>query len=272
MEPLARALHAVVPVLWTAAACTYFTVFLRDDEGASRWAVRLAVLAALAHVAELAASWGAGVPPLVVPGALIGGMGLAAAVVYLVVERRVHRRTIGIFAVGPAAVLATAGAAVGTPLQPPPQGFPPAQVSLHVAGAILGYGGLLLAAIFGALLLAQRRALRARRFGLFWERLPSVELLDAFTANSLGTGTLFLTATIGLGHATRHAAERTGTYWDAKVIATNALWALCLGVFAARKLRGLRPPATAAAALVLFGLALFNMFAVDRWSKVHEGL
>jgi ABC-type uncharacterized transport system permease subunit len=270
-EPLVRALHALTPVLWTAAAAAYLVVFTRDDAGAARWAVRLALLALAGHLAELAATWAAGIPPLVQPGAHVSGTGLATALVYLVLERRVGRRTIGVFAVGTAAVLATAGAAFGDPLALSRPDLPTLQTSVHVAAAILGSAALFLAAMFGALLLAQQRALRGRSFGLFWERLPSVELLDSFTRGSLGAAAFFLTAMIGLGHVARHAADRVGPYFhDAKIVYADALWALCVAVFVARKLHRLRPRTMAFASIVLFLCALASP-AVDRWSESHRG-
>jgi ABC-type uncharacterized transport system permease subunit len=270
MHGLVRALHVVVPVLWTAAAAAYFGTFLRDDSFAARWGWRLAFLAAVVHLGEFAATTAAGLEPLVQPGALIAGMGLSAAMVYMVLERQIGRRTIGIFAVGTAALLVTVGAAIGDPLHPPPANLPPGKTSLHVAGGIMGYSGLLLAAIFGSLLLAQRNAMRKHAFGLFWERLPSIELLDSFAKGSLVAAAIFLTATIGLGHAVRWATPDTEGYWDAKVIATNLLWLLTLVTVVARRLRGLRPPSTAVASIVLFGLALLNLLVVNRFSRIHS--
>lgn len=270
MNGLVRALHVIVPVLWTGAAAAYFGTFLRDDSFAARWAWRLAALAAAVHVCEFAATLAAGLEPLVQPGALIAGMGLSAACVYLVLERQIGRRTIGIFAIGTAAFLVTAGAAIGDPLAPPPANLPAGRTSLHVAGGIMGYSGLLLAAIFGGLLLAQRRAMREHRFGLFWERLPAIELLDQFVKGSLAAAAVFLTATIGLGHVVRAATPEYEGYWDAKVIATNLLWLLTLAAVVARRFRGLRPASTSVVSISLFAFALVNLFIVNRFSKIHS--
>lgn len=273
MEALVRALHVVVPVLWTAAAAAYLVTFVRDDFGAACWGFRLLVLAIVAHLGEFAATAAIGIPPMVQPGAIVSGMGLATALIYLGLERRIGRATIGIFAIGTVALLAVAGNAAGDPFATPPAGLPTGKTSLHVAAAIVGYSGLLLAATFGALLLAQQGALRRRSFGLFWERLPSVELLEAFTTGSLLAATVFLTVTIGLGHLTRHDSDRMGPYWqEPKIVATNLLWLLTLVTYAARKAKRLRPRTVALASLGLFAVAMANLTIVNRISKVHEGL
>lgn len=272
MEALLRALHAIVPVVWTASAMAYLFVFLREDDDAERWAPRLAWWAVALHLGEFAAEVALGATPLVVPGTLMSGMGLSAALVYLALERRIGRRTIGVFAVGTAAVLATAGAAVGDPMAAPEEGFPELSTSLHVGGAILGYGGLLLAALFGGLYLLQRGSLRSRRFGLFFERLPSLELLDQFSAGSLAAGTVFLTITIAFGHVVRRVAEPDAVYWDAKVVVTNALWLASLLVIVARRARRLQAPGAARLSLGLFALALCNLFVANVFSRFHGNL
>jgi len=133
-------------------------------------------------------------------------------VVHLVLERRAKDRAIGIFPVAAAALFALAGAAADPTRRPDPS-IPHGTTALHVTGAILGYAGLLLAALFGALYLVQRRALKAKKFGLFWDRLPSLELLDEFSSRSLVAGVVFLTFTIAFGHLVRRAAPQAESYW-----------------------------------------------------------
>jgi ABC-type uncharacterized transport system permease subunit len=208
---------------------------------------------------------------MLVPGSVVSGLGLAVGVVHLLLERRANDRAIGFFPIAAAALFALAGSAAD-PLRRPDPSIPPATTAIHVAGAILGYAGLLLAALFGALYLVQRRAMKAKRFGLFWERLPSLELLDSFSSRSLVAGVLFLTLTIAFGHAVRHATPSAGTYWDAKIIATNLLWVVGLAVVVSRRFLRFRPAPAAVASVVLFLLAMANLFVVDVFSRVHRGL
>ena len=114
--------------------------------------------------------------------------------------------------------------------------------------------------------------LRRPRFGLFWERLPSLELLDAFSRRSLVAGVVFLTLTIGFGHLVRRSLHVGESYWDAKVITTNVLWLVALLVVVARRLDKIRPATSAVAAVGLFVLTLANLLVVDLFSQVHRGL
>ncbi|MCG3134510.1 MAG: hypothetical protein HMLKMBBP_01817 [Planctomycetes bacterium] len=269
MEGVVKILFALAPVAWTAAAAGYFGVFLRDDPGTARWARRLLVAAILVHLGVFAARAAAGFQPIASGALVASGMGLFCGIVYLWLERRIARGSAGVFAAGSAALLVVGSHALGDPLAVPGKAFPQGGGAVHIIVAAAGYAGLLLAAVFGGLLLAQRRALRKRTFGLFWERVPSLELLDAFTAGSLLAAAVFLTGTIGLGHMLRRAAESPGPYADPKIVVTNVLWALTLSVALLRRYRRIGAGGAAASAIALFALALANLVVVNRISPLH---
>jgi ABC-type uncharacterized transport system permease subunit len=271
MDALIRLLAVAAPAAWTAAAVLYLFVFLREEPGAERWAPRAAWTAVAIHLLALASPGMRGLCPMVLPASMLSGLGLAVGTVHLLVESRARDRGIGVFPIALAALISLAAAAAD-PLHVPSGTLPPASTSVHVTGAILGYAGLLLAALFGALYLVQRHALKRHRFGLFWERLPSLELLDSFSRRSLVAGVVFLTLTIGFGHLARRSVQPGESYWDAKIIATNALWLAALLVVIARRLNRIRPMTSALAAVGLFVLTLANLLVVDLFSSVHRGL
>ncbi len=263
-------LDALVPSAYTAAAAAYLLVFLREDAGAARWSRRLTWLAITLHLLVFLAPYWLTAKFALSAGSVLSGMGVAVAVVYLWLEGRMKTRAIGVFPIALSGLFAIVGSAAGFPTAPPPGDLPPVSTALHIACAIVGYAGLLLAALFGALYLVQRHALRARRFGLFWERLPSLELLDAFSSKSLLAGAAFLTVLIGVGHVLRRDVAPQESYFDAKIMATNLLWLGAVVVALGRSLHRLRPFASAVASLALFAFALGNMFVVDAFSRVHK--
>jgi ABC-type uncharacterized transport system permease subunit len=270
VDTVLRFFAASTPAAWTAAAAAYLCVFVRDDAGARRWAPRLAWAAVAVHLGLLAAvAQAIHACPLLVPGSMLSGLGLAVGVVHLLLERRARDNTIGVFPITAALVFALAGAAAD-PTLGPDSAAPRATMAVHVAGAILGYAGLLLGALFGALYLVQRNALKKHRFGLFWERLPSLELLDQFSSRSLLAGVAFLTLTIAFGHAAR-AAEH-GSYYETAILATDAVWLGGLVIVVARKLDKVRPATFAVASLGLFGLAMALLVYVEHGSRIHRGV
>jgi ABC-type uncharacterized transport system permease subunit len=271
MDALIRLLSVAAPAAWTSAAVLYLFVFLREDAAAERWAPRVAWAAAAIHFLAIASPGMRGVCPMLLPASMASGVGLAIGTVHLCVESRAKDRAIGVFPIALAALIALASAAID-PVHRPAGALPPASTAVHVTGAILGYAGILLAALFGTLYLVQRHALKRHRFGLFWERLPSLELLDAFSRRSLVAGVVFLTLTIGFGHLLRREAQAGETYWDAKIVATNLLWLVALLVVVARRLDRIRPATSAFASVGLFVLTLANLLVVDLFSRVHRDL
>jgi ABC-type uncharacterized transport system permease subunit len=271
MESVVRLFAALAPSAWVAAAAAYLVLFVRDDRGAERWAPRLAWTAVAVHAGAFASVGLLGICPMLVPASVVSGLGLAVGLVHLVLERRAKDRAIGVFPMSAAALFALAGAAAD-PMRRPDPSIPRGTTAIHVTGAILGYAGLLLAALFGALYLVQQRALKAKRFGLFWERLPSLELLDGFSSRSLVAGVVFLTLTIGFGHAVRRATAPDAPYWQADVVATNLLWLACVVVVVARRAGRIRPAASAAASVALFAVAMADMLVVETLSHIHRGI
>ncbi len=268
METFARALQAIVPVAWTATAAAYVVAFYRPSAVGERACARLAALAIAFHVALFAAVGLAGRPMVASAGGALASMGLAVAGVHLVLERRIGTRSIGVFPIMIAVVLTLAAASVDM-LRWPTTDVPQWSTGLHVLGAVLAYSGLLLAAVYGALFLVQRDALRKRRFGLFFERLPSLELLDQFSWHSLVAAAVFLTFTIGLGHRVGRTDGLEFPYHDPKVWFTNLIWLTCVVLVVGRRVRRVRPATSAWGCVVLFTLALGNMLIVDHFSQVH---
>lgn len=268
MEILARALAGLVPVAWTAAAAAYLLVFLRRDEAADRWCRRLACAAAAVHALLFVAVAASGRPLFRSAGMVLFGVGLAIMVVHLYLESRIRSRTIGIFPVSLTVLAALVGVTLGIPEAVPVE-FPKWSTPVHVGGAVLAYSGVLLAALYGSLYLVQRGALRQHRFGLFWERLPALELLDQFSSRSLLAAFLCLTLTIAFGHVVGREPGLAFRYYDPKVMVTNLIWLGALLLLVSRRFRWMRPRTSAIGCVVMFAFVLLNMFVVDAFSDVH---
>jgi len=268
METTARALQTLVPVAWTAVAAAYLVGFRRPSADCERWCTRLAAIAVVLNCALFAAVGLSGRPMVASAGGALASMGLAVACVHLLLERRIGTRSIGLFPVVIALALTVAAASVDM-LRLPTTEVPTWSTGVHVLGAVLAYSGLLLAALYGVLFLVQRHALRNRRFGLFWERLPSLELLDQFSWRSLIAAAVFLTLTIVFGHRVGRTEGLAFPYHDPKVWFTNLIWLSCVVLVISRGIKRLRPATSAWGCVLLFVLALGNMLIVDHFSEVH---
>jgi len=104
-------------------------------------------------------------------------------------------------------------------------------LALHVATAFAAYGVFTLASVSAAAYLIQDGNLKRKRFGVVWERLPSLEALDQNMSRLVGVAFLLLTCSVVLGAAlVRLSGGGDAWFTDPKVAATIATWIL-LAVF-----------------------------------------
>ena len=92
---------------------------------------------------------------------------------------------------------------------------------LHIVPALVAYTALAIAAVYGLLHLLAERNLRKHRFGVLFDRLPSLDLLGRMTWHALLGGFIFITITmitgpLMFGHGDSGAPAQS---LDAKVIA-----------------------------------------------------
>lgn len=269
MERLLALSFALLPVAWTAAAVAYAGALLGDRGAASRACRPLALLAVVLHSGTFGLLIAAGVPPVASAGGLVSAIGLATAVVYLWLEGRIGSRVTGVFPVGAAALLSAVGNGLGDPLVSLSPELESTVTALHVAGAVLAYAALLLAAEFGALYLAQRRSIRNHRPGKLTGRLPPLELLDQYCRGSLLAAAAFLTVLIAFGHAVRFSTPANEPYADPKVLATNGLWVIVVLVAVGLKTRRISARAGAWTAMALLLAAVGNLAVINALSTWH---
>lgn len=102
---------------------------------------------------------------------------------------------------------------------------------LHVVTAYAAFGIFTLASISAVIYLMQDSNLKNKRFGVVWQRLPSLETLDHIMSRLVGLAFLFLTISILIGVVLVHKIGG-GEEWmlDPKVVATVILW-IMLAVF-----------------------------------------
>jgi len=187
----------VLPLLYLALLVDYgATFFLR-----TRTHVRCPWLPAVIAVhAGLLAMRGVhvGHPPVSAAPEILSLLALATAAVYAWVEF-VHRdRRTGVFVLlltflfqytssillaGRATAVAEAAA-------------PAAWSRLHVLPALVAYTALAFAGIYGMLYLLAQRSLRLHRFGVFFDRLPPLDLLGPMTWHALLVGFACMTLAI----------------------------------------------------------------------------
>jgi ABC-type uncharacterized transport system permease subunit len=144
-----------------------------------------------------------GHPPMASAQEMLSVVALAMAAVYAVVELAGRDRRTGVFVLALAFLFqytstVFVAAASGAPMADA-AGAPALWSRLHVLPALVAYTAFAFAAIYGLLYLVAQRGLKGRRFGVFFDRLPPLDLLGRMSWHALLVGFAFMTVTIATG-------------------------------------------------------------------------
>lgn len=96
----------------------------------------------------------------------------------------------------------------------------------HVISALIGYSGITISAVYGILYLILYNEIKLNKFGLIFNRLPSLEILERMSFIAAIIGFVFLSITIIIGIIWLPQAFAQFSYLDPKLIGTFAVWIL----------------------------------------------
>ncbi|MBK7266723.1 MAG: cytochrome c biogenesis protein CcsA [Ignavibacteriales bacterium] len=97
-------------------------------------------------------------------------------------------------------------------------------LGLHVISALCGYTGVTISAVYALLFTVQYKRIKLNQFGLVFNRLPSLELLEKLAVSSIMVGFALLTIAILIGTIWLPSAFPNFSYLDPKLLATGVVW------------------------------------------------
>jgi cytochrome c-type biogenesis protein CcsB len=142
---------------------------------------------------------------------------------------------------------------------------------IHASVAIMAYSFLALAFCGGIMYLLQERELKKKRFGYFFNRLPSLEALDHLNRHCLAVG--FSLMTLGIFTGIIWARQALGTYWrwDPKETWALITWFMYAFLIHQRFVAGWRGRRAAVMIIICFGAVIFTLWGVNfLFSGVHS--
>lgn len=99
-------------------------------------------------------------------------------------------------------------------------------LGIHVISALLGYSAFTVSAVYGFLYLILYKDLKLNKFGLIFNRLPNLEVLEKLSLYSAVIGFCTITLTITIGIIWLPKAFPKYSYLDPKLIGTALVWVL----------------------------------------------
>lgn len=199
----------------------------------------------------------------------VAGWALAGA--FLFFQHRFDVKILGAYAAPLATVLVIAASHFPQPQAPLKTALTSAWLFAHIVAVFIGDAAFALAAGLGLLYLAQERAIKRKRRGFFFKRLPSLEQLDSAGYGCIVTG--FALLTFGLITGFVYAQWIWGRFWswDPKEVWSSITWLLYAALLHQRLALGWRGRRSAMMAVIGFAVVLFTFLGVNILLKGHHG-
>jgi ABC-type uncharacterized transport system permease subunit len=172
-----------------------------------------------------------GAPALLQVGDVFALLATGLGAVFLAVQRFAAVRVAGAL-VAPAGAGLLAAFLLEQARTAPPLSSSQGLLLIHIGLAVLGLAMFGIAAIFAALYLVQDRMLRERRFGVLFQRLPSLEELDSAQYKLVLGGFLTYSVAVVLGVVWAFGVAHTG--FDLRIILGLVAWAVFAAVIQSR--------------------------------------
>lgn len=199
MSAVLNAINWLLPLAYLALLIDYGASFLLRTRSQGRSILLPIVLAV--HAATLAMlGWHLG---RMVPAnnhEVLSVLAAGTAAMYWLVELGTRDRRTGafvllvVFLLQYTASIFLHGELAGAAAPASPAGW-------HIIPAMVAYTGFTISAIYGVLYIWARRDLKQRRFGLLFDRLPSLDLLGVMNWHAMVAGFAFMTVAIVSGAA-----------------------------------------------------------------------
>lgn len=144
-------------------------------------------------------------------------------------------------------------------------------LGFHVLAIFIGEAAFALACGIGILYLLQERAIKTKRRGFFFSRLPSLERLDTAGYGCLIFGFTFMT--LGLVTGLIYAKSVWGRFWtwDPKEVWSGITWLIYAALLHERLVVGWRGRKSAIMAIIGFAVILFTFLGVNFLFQGHHG-
>ena len=263
---------ALLPLMYGLAAANYSMYFVRREPFAERTCTPFLLLTVGLHLVSLLLRfvYFRRYPIASLPEVLTV-IAFAVAVVYLYVERATASKATGVFLVGMAGAIQLVASTflVHAPGAEAPLLNRTSIWWLHTSLAVLGYSAFMVGAVYGLMFILLYRALKRKKFGLVFERLPSLDVLASMGMGAALLGWVLLTAAIAVGVVMSFKLI-PDFYSDPKVISSVVAWLAYALAVAAYFLLGWRGARTVYLSLVAFSIALLTMLgSALPWGSFH---
>jgi len=242
MRGISQAISIILPVLYLALSFIYGLIFFTQNKKNERKISVLLVILIIVHgIGIILRGFTLGALPFSTIADAISFWAFALTCVYFMIELTVRNRSTGVFFVSLAFVMQLVSSTFydWDPAPNPMLNNP--VFTIHVVFTIMGYTAICISSLYALLYIMLNHNIKYHRFGLVYDKLPSLSILENLSIRSVQIGIVLLGLGIFLGHLRAGALLDSYLPSDPKVILTDLIWLIYLvgyGIAQQKKWRG----------------------------------
>lgn len=259
-------LVVALPLVYGGLVLLYALSFFRNAAFADRWKTPVLMVTVALHLAYFAIRTAVfDHPPITSVFEIMSVLAASIAVAYTYIEMKTHASNTGFFILVLAFIFQTASSLFIKDLTAIPEYLHSLVLGFHVTTALLGYTAISLSAVYGFLYLMLYHEIKSSRFGLIYNRLPNLEMLETMSHKAEVFGFVLLSVAITIGMFWLPRVFPDFSIFDPKLIGTLFIWILyAIGLSAKRKL-GWQGRKTMIISLVAFCFVFLSMTVINMY-------
>ncbi len=198
--------------------------------------------------------------------------GLAVAGFFLIFQIIYNLKILGVYAATLITFIMTVASFIPSEPSNTGQLYKSIWLAFHIIMVFMGDAAFAMAFGAGLLYLLQEHGIKSKKRGLFYKRLPSLELIDRSIYITIITGFTLLTIGIITGSVYAKSVWNSFWRWDPKEVWTAVTWILYAIMLHQRKAFGWRGRKAAIMSIIGFAVLLFTFFGVNFFLQSHHGV
>jgi HemX protein len=264
MRPLILALEIALPLLYFGTIWSYAKAFFSGARLADSLKTPLLVTSVAVHALYvLTVTLTFGHPPITTVFEILSLIAFTIAIAYVYIEIKTGIRSTGYFILMlpfffqlVSSIFVHHPVEVATILQNNLLGF-------HVSSALLGYAAITISGVYGLLYLMLYHNIKSSQFGVFYKRLPNLEMLERMSYTATLFGFALLSVAIAVGMIWLPRAIENFSYADPKVFGTLSIWIIYAIGLTAKRVAGWQGRRMIIVSLFGFIIAMFSITFIN---------
>lgn len=249
---------------YTLATVIFLVQFITLKKRMERAATGILCAGLLFHTTAVAVRWvQAGHIPLVHMHESLSFLSLAMVAGFLLAQIKNRLKSLGAFVTPLASMLLAAALTQEQRIVPLPPALQSIWLPIHATISIVSYAIFTISFLIAVMYLMQERQIKAKKLGGIFQRLPSLDGLDAILGRTLALG--FAILTMGIITGSIWAEEAWGAYWswDPKETWSLVTWLLYAAILHQRFTIGWRGRRAATMTIIAFFVLIFTFLGVN---------